>query len=115
MFARVLEPRYAVEVFADGAAPLERLAVSPGSYALVLDWHLPARPGLEVCRFVRTSHDKLALAVLMLTVYGRKPDLVAGLTAGANDCVTNRLASAVTFTPQGGTVTRARGRRARYS
>jgi CheY-like chemotaxis protein len=46
---------YQVEMFADGASLLERLA-QPGVSApdvLLLDWHMPGVSGLEVCRFLR--------------------------------------------------------------
>ena len=88
MAKRALSPRYAIEIFTEGATMLERLAEGPGPDALVLDWQLPGMDGIDVCRFLRGTSDEIALPVVMLTVHGHKQDIVEGLAAGANDYVT---------------------------
>jgi CheY-like chemotaxis protein len=43
---------YAVEIFNDGAAVLERISQQERPDVLVLDWVMPGVSGLEVCRFL---------------------------------------------------------------
>jgi DNA-binding response OmpR family regulator len=50
---------------------------------IVLDWLLPGRSGLEVCRRLRTAG--MAYPILMLTARDDVADRVAGLNAGADD------------------------------
>jgi signal transduction histidine kinase len=88
MARRVLSSGFDVEAFSDGATMLERLSNQGPPDILVLDWQLPGMSGIEVCQFLRRSMDEMSLPILMLTVQGHKPDIVEGLTAGANDYVT---------------------------
>jgi signal transduction histidine kinase len=85
MARRPLSQAFQIELFADGAAMLERLAHAGPPEVLVLDWQLPNMSGIEVLRFVRRSLDEMALPILMLTVKGGKPEIIEGLSAGAND------------------------------
>jgi signal transduction histidine kinase len=85
MARRPLAPSLQVELFADGASMLERLAIVGPPNVLVLDWQLPRMSGIDVLRFVRRSYDEMALPILMLTVQGGKGDMVEGLSSGAND------------------------------
>ena len=83
---RVLEGRYAVEVFSDGSAMLERLAGHVPPEVLVLDWVMPGISGIEVCHFLRTGEgQRPELAILLLTMQTQTQDIVEGLAAGAND------------------------------
>lgn len=49
---------------------------------IVLDWMLPGRDGLEVCREVRAVDN---VPILMLTARGELEDKVLGLDSGADD------------------------------
>ena len=73
---------YRVQLAADGAEALERLADSPPD-AVVLDLLMPPPDGLEVCRRLRAAGDRVP--VLMLTARDGVPDRVKGLDAGADD------------------------------
>jgi signal transduction histidine kinase len=84
---RVLGTEHDVRVFADGASVLELLANGEKPDLLVLDWHMPEMSGLEMCRFLRESHDEASLPILVLTATGGQDDLLEGLAAGANDFV----------------------------
>ena len=55
---------YQVDLAADGAAALDRLAAEPPD-AVVLDVSMPGLDGLEVCRRMRQAGDRTP--VLMLT------------------------------------------------
>jgi DNA-binding response OmpR family regulator len=81
----------AVDVVYDGAAALERLAVTDYD-VLVLDRDLPEVHGDEVCReLVRTG---ATVRVLMLTASGTVNERVAGLGLGADDYLTKPFAFA---------------------
>jgi len=68
-------------------------AVREGGVAgIVLDWMLPDRPGIELCRALRRERN--ATPVLMLTARGDVEDRVAGLDAGADDYLKKPFAAA---------------------
>ena len=73
---------YDVDLAADGAAALDRLAAAPPD-AVVLDVSMPGLDGLEVCRRMRQAGDRTP--VLMLTARDGVDDRVEGLDAGADD------------------------------
>jgi two-component system, OmpR family, response regulator MprA len=67
---------------ADGEEALAR-ATSSAPDAIVLDVGLPGMDGLEVCRALRASGDRVP--VLMLTARDAVADRIDGLDAGADD------------------------------
>ena len=73
---------YDVDLAADGAAALDRLAAAPPD-AVVLDVSMPRLDGLEVCRRMRQAGDRTP--VLLLTARDAVDDRVEGLDAGADD------------------------------
>ncbi|MFM2060897.1 MAG: hypothetical protein RLZZ507_567 [Cyanobacteriota bacterium] len=52
---------------------------------IILDWMLPGVSGLEICRRLRSTGDKVP--VILLTAKDEVSDRVAGLDAGADDYV----------------------------
>ena len=78
----LLQEGYRVDVADDGAAGME-LALQNQYDLLILDWMLPHKSGLEICREVR-SHS-LTTPVLFLTAKDTVDDRVDGLDAGADD------------------------------
>lgn len=75
----------AVDVAADGAEALERLAVSDYD-VLILDRDLPVIHGDEVCRTL-VDHGARC-RILMLTASRALDDIVTGLCLGADDYMT---------------------------
>ncbi|HWB81572.1 MAG TPA: response regulator [Nannocystaceae bacterium] len=76
-----------VRVFTDGGSLLEEIERVPIPDVVVLDWELPELPGIEVCRFLRRTHDSLALPIIMVTAH-REPDyVVEAFAAGVNDFI----------------------------
>src|SRR6185369_7846759 len=67
MARRALASVHDVELFADGSTMLERMANGECPDVLILDSQLPTLPGIDVCRFIRASHDEMAVPILMLT------------------------------------------------
>ena len=59
------------------------LALTGAYDALIVDWMLPGRDGLELIRALRADH--VATPALMLTARGEMPQRVQGLDAGADD------------------------------
>ena len=55
---------------------------------ILLDWMLPGQSGLELARRWRADPRTKTTPILMLTARGDEPDKIAGLDAGADDCIT---------------------------
>lgn len=73
---------YQVSVAYDGLAGLTAARESHPDL-LVLDWMLPGLSGLEICRRLRATGDKVP--IILLTAKDEISDRVAGLDAGADD------------------------------
>jgi signal transduction histidine kinase len=87
MTRQSLARHHDVVVFDMVGPMLERLATGQRPDLLVLDWHMPEISGLEACRYVRGVADGAELPIIVLTATGHHDDLLAGLSAGANDFV----------------------------
>jgi len=75
---------YQIELFEDGLKVLSRLNEKVPDLIL-LDFMMPRMSGLEVCQSIRKYYDSYELPVMMLTARHQISDIVAALTAGAND------------------------------
>lgn len=73
---------YEVEVAADGLVGCA-MAMGNAYDLLILDWMLPGKNGLEICREVRSRAQ--TTPVLFLTAKDTLDDRVDGLDAGADD------------------------------
>ena len=83
LIAQVLEEEhFTVDVAYDGDTGVD-LALRGAYDVAILDWMLPGRDGLAVCRAIRSAG--LRCAVLMLTARSQIEDHVAGLDTGADD------------------------------
>jgi two-component system response regulator MprA len=81
--ARALELEgHQVTVVTDGEAALQAVVGDHPDVAIV-DWMMPVRDGLDVCRQLRAGGDRTP--VLILTARAEVRDRVAGLDAGADD------------------------------
>ena len=78
----LLREGYQVDIANDGAKGMN-LALQNQYDLLILDWMLPHKSGIEICREVR-SHS-LTTPVLILTAKDTVDDRVDGLDAGADD------------------------------
>jgi DNA-binding response OmpR family regulator len=54
-------------------------------HIVITDWQMPDMDGLELCRDIRSRADKAYVYVLMLTVRSGSSDILAALSAGADD------------------------------
>ena len=79
---------YEVVAVADGAEALvEFTRLDPPRLAL-LDWVMPEKDGLEVCREVRRRKEQAYTYLILLSSRESKQDIVLGLAAGADDYLT---------------------------
>jgi DNA-binding response OmpR family regulator len=76
------EEHYIVDSFERGDDA--EIALGTGTYdAAILDWNLPGRTGLQICRRMRERGS--TLPVLFLTARDSETDRVSGLDGGADD------------------------------
>jgi putative two-component system response regulator len=78
---------YAVDVAHNGKEALDILR--KGQCRLVItDWEMPELDGIELCKAIRTDDFNGYVYVILLTSRGATKDIVAGLSAGADDFMT---------------------------
>jgi two-component system cell cycle response regulator len=77
---------YEVHTAASGEEALRILATTFCQMVLT-DWHMPDMDGLALCRNLRLSKSDGYIYILMLTVRDGRRDILAGLSAGADDYV----------------------------
>src|SRR6185312_9472632 len=83
------EEGFVVDIAATGEGGEEQAALN--EYDLViLDWLLPGRDGLTVCRALRASGN--STPIIMLTARDSVADRVSGLGTGADDYLTKPFA-----------------------
>ena len=73
----------------DGDSAL-RIARAERPDLLLLDWKMPGRDGLDVCRALRTEKDPSLrdVPVVLLTALAEAGDTAAGFGAGVTDYIT---------------------------
>ena len=71
----------------DGESALSH-ALSDKPDLIVLDWMLPRRNGLEVCREVRSVPGLSGTRILMLTARAQEVDVERAFAAGAEEYIT---------------------------
>lgn len=82
---RLRSEDYELEVAHDGETGFSLASV--GNFDLILlDWMLPRRSGVDVCRDLRQK--RIETPILMLTARGLTTDKVVGLKLGADDYLT---------------------------
>jgi PleD family two-component response regulator len=64
-----------------------RILDSMTCHIVITDWHMPDMDGLDLCRDIRSRAEKAYIYVLMLTVRNGNGDILAALSAGADDYV----------------------------
>ncbi len=82
---RLRNESYEVAIVHDGQAGLRRASTELFDLIL-LDWTMPKRSGIDVCRDLRQM--KIGTPILMLTARGQTTDKVIGLRLGADDYLT---------------------------
>ena len=85
------EEGFVVDVAATGEEGEVQVAVNEYD-VILLDWLLPGKDGITVCRDLRAHH--VSTPILMLTARDGLSDRVSGLTVGADDYLTKPFAFA---------------------
>ncbi|PZR75767.1 MAG: hypothetical protein DLM52_07140, partial [Chthoniobacterales bacterium] len=80
------------QVTAVASAEEAERALAEESFAfLILDWMLPGKSGLELCRELRERTDGDEMFILLVTAKADREDLEQALAAGANDYLTKPI------------------------
>jgi len=89
MLVRTLQRAgYEVTSASDGVRALEELAAEDPPRLALLDWIMPKKDGVEVCREVRHRQDKAYTYLILLSSKESKQEIVQGLESGADDYLT---------------------------
>src|SRR5437588_2497406 len=73
------------------AEEAERTLAETNFPFLILDWMLPGKSGIELCRELRLRSDGDEMFILLVTAKGDREDLEQALEAGANDYLTKPI------------------------
>src|SRR3954463_11915581 len=80
------------DVTAVGSAEEAEAALAADTYPfLILDWMLPGKSGVDLCRELRSTHNGDEMFILLVTARADTEDLEQALEAGANDYLTKPL------------------------
>ena len=78
---------YDVVSVCDGNEAWEKLKEKDAPRLIVLDWMMPGKNGVELCRQLRNRHNAGPTYIILLTARDDKNDIVEGLNAGADDYI----------------------------
>jgi two-component system, cell cycle response regulator len=76
---------YQVTLARDGESALKALKDDNELRLLVVDWVMPKKDGIEVCKAIRSGPQEPYVYIVLLTAKDDKSDIIAGLDAGADD------------------------------
>src|ERR1041385_8998279 len=80
------------EVTAVGSAEEAEAALAAENFPfLILDWMLPGKSGIELCRELRARQDGDEMFILLVTGKTDRADLEMALEVGANDYLTKPI------------------------
>ena len=79
---------YDVTAVGDGDKAWEALQSNESPRLAILDWMMPAMDGIDICKHLRERKDDHYTYIILVTARGRRRDVVAGLSAGADDYIT---------------------------
>lgn len=77
----------------DGRKAWQILQAPEAPQLAILDWMMPGKDGVEICREVRQAGQTNPTYIILLTSKARKEDVVSGLDAGADDYITKPFES----------------------
>ncbi len=85
---------YNVILAEDGAEGWEILTGATPPHIAILDWRMPKKSGIEICRLAR-AHKKLKhLYIIMLTALGDAEHITTGFKAGVDDYISKPFSAA---------------------
>src|SRR5262249_27988879 len=78
---------YEVVAVSDGNAAWQALQGNDAPELVILDWIMPGLEGDQLCRQIRQAGRDRYTFVLLLTAKSNHAEMVRGLEAGADDCL----------------------------
>jgi two-component system, cell cycle response regulator len=79
---------YEVTAVTNGAAALQACTAEDPPRLALLDWVMPEKSGVEVCKEIRARQGQPYTYLILLSAKESKTDIVQGLEAGADDYLT---------------------------
>jgi DNA-binding response OmpR family regulator len=79
---------YEPVVTRDGEQAWQILQAPDAPQLAILDWMMPGKDGVDICRQVRKAGPSKPTYIILLTSKERKEDIVSGLDSGADDYMT---------------------------
>lgn len=71
----------------DGEEAIKLLSVKDPPRLALMDWNMPVKDGLQVCRELRAGAPEPYIYIIILTSMSKSEDVVEGLDSGADDYV----------------------------
>ncbi|MCW8130305.1 MAG: response regulator transcription factor [Planctomycetota bacterium] len=71
----------------NGAQAIAELLKPDAPHVAILDWMMPEKDGVAVCRELRAARPTYPVYVIMLTARSTKEDILRGLDAGADEYI----------------------------
>jgi diguanylate cyclase (GGDEF)-like protein len=78
---------YDVVTAGDGTEAWRLLQEKDAPRLVILDWIMPGKDGIEICRMIRAELKEPYIYILLLTAKGRREDILLGMGAGADDYI----------------------------
>ncbi|MBL7666206.1 MAG: response regulator transcription factor [Bacteriovoracaceae bacterium] len=88
MFIYLKNQGFQVKAVEDGEQALSEIEKDKNINLFILDWMLPGKNGIELCRLIRKNPQTKNTAVLMVTALTQAENIISGLDAGADDYIT---------------------------
>lgn len=85
---------YQVTVSTDGTEASKELVSDDPPQIAILDWSMPGRDGMQLCREIRQRKSEPYIYIILLTGKSSPDEIVVGLEAGADDYLTKPFDSA---------------------
>ncbi len=79
---------YEVLAVGDGDEAWRMLQGDDPQRLVILDWMMPGKDGIDICRRLRSQPRESYIYVILVTTKTKAEDIVAGLEAGADDYLT---------------------------
>jgi DNA-binding response OmpR family regulator len=85
LVARLLRWGYETSAAADGTEAAAILHGTDPPPLVLLDWNMPGRTGLDLCRDMRAHPDLASTYIVLLTAHDARDAIVRGLDSGADE------------------------------
>lgn len=87
MYFQLKNEGHTVEQASNGSIATDILATKDFDLVIV-DWMLPGKNGIDICKSIRQKETGKNIAVLMVTALNQPENIIEGLDAGADDYIT---------------------------